>query len=251
MQRRRFLQTVAAAGALGLAGCSQGGAGSGGGTTTTPAAGDGGSGGTPSGDAGTTQAPTTTTATGYGSPSTPTPTQTRTTSEAPALGDMNVDFADNYRYRIDFSDYAQQPSDMAVTGEWHGSDYHSRVATGGETVDVWQVGGRIYVSSQGQCTAVPDSGSVPVADVDSGEWSDTSATEEQIQAWIDETASGTATIDGERMWVFAVDAGERGNEWSYTYYISAASGHLRRVETQGIVIEYWDWGAVPPISAPC
>ena len=263
MQRRHFLRAVAAGGALALAGCSENA--TGGTTTAQPDAGSGsnpfgggesedvGNGGAGGGGTTPTPAPTPTPA------ATPDPTTTTQTVEwtatpspaSPRLGDLSVEFADNYRFSMDFSNYDAAAGNIRMVGEYHGQNFHNRASYDGDIVDVWLVGGTQYFATDGYCTPVSGSGGMGLPDVDADDWADTEESKRRLEGWADVTASGEATIDGEAMWRFAVTAGERGNEWDYTYYLSKETGYLRRLETQGIVIEYWDWGNVGPIGAPC
>jgi hypothetical protein len=59
--------------------------------------------------------------------------------------------------------------------------------------------------------------------------------------------SGAATIDGQQMYVYDLEA----EGTTATYYIGVENRRLARVETQGTVFDYTDWGAVDPITAPC
>ena len=263
MQRRLFLRRIAAGGALALAGCGDGNS-LAETTSTTAESGDdvGAGGGTGDGDGagGTDDDGTATGGTGDGSattagPTESTPTKTVETTtdgpETPTLGSLDVSFENNYRYRMDFSNYQPQPVDLTLNGEWNGGAYHNWMTHQGEEIDIWHVGGTFTMRIDGYCSTFSDETNIPVPDLNSDEWADTSETKAQVSDWADLQASGQTTIDGDQLWVFEVAAGERGNEYAYTYYVSTESGYIRRIETQGIVAEYWDWGAVGPISAPC
>ncbi|MEF8776701.1 MAG: hypothetical protein V5A43_09410 [Haloarculaceae archaeon] len=276
MQRRLFLRSVAAGGALALAGCGDGNPLA---TTTSTTAdaggagdvetgdgitGDGGAGTGGTGDGGTTTVdePDSGTSggagtggeTGDGGGSTPTETTEWTPTDSqdvPTLGSLDVPFVNNYRYRMDFSNYNPQPVDMILEGEWHAGDYHNTVDYDQIHGDFYYVGGTIAYQTEGHCASFSDSSQVSIPDVDSEQWADTTDTEEQVSDWADIQASGQTTIDGEQLWVFEIGAGERGNQYAYTYYVSAESGYIRRIESQGLVANYWDWGNVGPISLPC
>lgn len=263
MQRRRFLQTVTVGGALLLAGCSGGGDPGGQETTTTTPGDSDGDGGT-GGDT-TTAAPPPTTDTptpsptpdeqptdaGTSAPPAGEPTGTPGSPGNPTLGGTNVQFVDNYRFSVDLSDYEGGATDMTMEGAWHGSDFVTHATVEGQDISVYQVGGTMYLDASGYCTPVQGTGSTPMPDIDAEEWAGTDEAQSQVDAWPDLTATGQTTIDGESVWIFAVDAGDRDNQHAYRYYIGQTSGYLRRAESQGVVIDYWDWGAVDSIQAPC
>lgn len=241
---------------LGIAGCSGGTTGDSNPTPTTDETDDPDDGGSNqptatqdggSGDDGGTA--------GSGSTDTQTDSSGSTPTDSPpsqtTLGAVQTQFETSYRYRVDFSGYEGGDVSMEMTGEWHEGDYHSQTVYQGMTVDMYQVGGQLYMEAGGQCTSVSGAGATPLPDVDTEEFAGTEDTQTNFEQWASLMPTGQQTIDGEAMWEFHVPAGEFGNPESITFFISVDSGYLRRLETQGVVAEYWDWGNVGPIQAPC
>ena len=260
MNRRQFLRGVGIASIPLVAGCSEGGpaattttgeedgnpfgSSDGGDTTTATPPGGGGAGG---GGGTATATPTAT----PGDTTTETAEWTATdTQSAPTLGDVEIAWEGNYRFRLDYNEYEARPVDLVATGAWHGRDFYSEMSHQGTTSSVYEVGGTTYLVAAGHCSPLDGAGS-QIPDVNMKGFSKTEEKEAQLEQWSDLQATGTTTFDGETVWVFTVEAGARGNEYPITYYVSTQTNYVRRVEVQGIVVEYWDWGNVGPISAPC
>jgi hypothetical protein len=157
----------------------------------------------------------------------------------PALGELGVQFENDYRFSVDVPTV-----EGTVQGAWSGGNYVSRVDVGGDTVESYFVDGDTYVVAAGSCSAVPNSGGA--TGVDTGELAGTDGAERNVEQYGSITANGTTTIDGESVYVF-----ELGGEASATYYVSAATNRLRRVVAEGVTIDYYDWGQVGSITAPC
>jgi hypothetical protein len=235
MQRRRVLQAMAAGAALGVAGCTGGG-------------GDGGSGD----DA--TASPSTTTESGAGTtadtPEETTSEQATTTateetggSEGPALGSLEVDFENNYRFSVTGPEL-----DAPVTGAFNGEDFFADVTSDGQDIRTYMVDGDTYVVADGSCTKIPNSGGGTAGgNMDSVAGADSVEQDINGSESASVTPTGTTTIDGQEVYVYEIDDGET----TVTYYIGVQNRRLRRVEDGETVIDYTDWGAVDPISAPC
>lgn len=258
MNRRQFLGSIGVGATTVLAGCGGGDGDDGttaadGGDGPTPGSGetttdapaespaDGGTATTTGSDSSTTTGPDTSTATGG------TPTET---TGGPTLGELEVAFENSFRFRVDYSDFDEQPSNMVVEGEWNAGDVHSEMTYEGQTVEMYTVDGTTYVIAQGECLSLDQLGG-QIPDPETDEWAGTDDRQADIENWSDLAPAGQTTIDGESVWIYAVDAGERGTEYPVTYYLSTETGRLRRVEVQGVVVDYWDWGTVGPIDAPC
>jgi hypothetical protein len=244
MQRRRVLQAIAAGTALGVAGCTGGGDRVSGDAATrspspTPEDGTGGTGDGSDGSAPSEEATATPT-----EEATATPTEEATGDSAgPTLASLDVSFEDNYRFSI-----SGPQMDAPITGAFDGENFFSVVTADGETITTYVVEGETYFVADGTCTQVPGSegtaGEVNVeslADADSVEQDVTGSGSASLRP------SGTTTIDGTRMYVYELEDGDT----TATYYIGVESRRLRRVESQGTVIDYTDWGSVEPITAPC
>ncbi len=159
----------------------------------------------------------------------------------PTLGELEVAFENNYRFSVSVPQLGEP-----VTGAFNGGNFYSVVAVEGETVRTYIVDGQQYIVADGSCTPVPSgtTGGVDVsslADADTVEQDVTTAESASL------TPSGTTTIDGMQTYVYELET----QNTSVTYYIGVESQRLRRVETQGSTIDYTDWGAVDPITAPC
>ncbi|MEF8854498.1 MAG: hypothetical protein V5A24_03240 [Haloarculaceae archaeon] len=268
MNRRQFLRGVGIGSLPVLAGCNEDG--SGGQTTDgTGGSGDGGDenifgdgdgntqAATPADGGGTTQTATagdgggTTTEAG-----TPRDTETETTeltpsetATGPTLGAQDITFEDNFRFRIDYSNYDRNPADMSVLGEWNRRDLHLELTYEGDTMDVYYVGNATYLQASGYCGTISVGDQVP--ELNPRDWAETNSKQKRIEEWSDLEATGQTTLEGQSVWVYNFRSTVEGEQYEFTYYVSGQSGRLRRVEVQGIVIDYWDWGTVGPISAPC
>lgn len=245
MQRRRVLQVITVGATLGVAGCTGGGGDGGNGDAATrspsltPEDGAGGTGGGSDGSAPSDEATATPT-----DEATATPTDEPTgNSAAPTLASLDIAFEDNYRFSV-----SGPQMDAPITGAFDGENYSSVVTSEGETITTYVVEGETYFVADGTCTQVPGSegtaGGVNVeslADADTVEQDVTGSESASLRP------SGTATIDGARMYVYELEDGDT----TATYYIGVESRRLRRVESQGTVIDYTDWGEVEPVTAPC
>ena len=221
MQRRRVLQAILAGTTLAVAGCSGAGGGddsSNGNATTrsssSPEAGASGTGNTSGGSA-PTDGTTPTEDAGGG-------------SDGPTLGNLDVAFEDNYRFSVSVPQMGEP-----VTGAFDGENFYSVVSAEGDTVTTYVIEGENYIVADGFCTQVPNSGgAMGGVDVDSLADADTIEQEFGDSAAASIVPSGTATIDGERMYVYELVG--RGS--TTTYYLGVESQRLGRVE---------------PITPPC
>lgn len=258
MQRRHLLRTVALATTMGLAGCTESGVESAGtptvtatpSPTETPTLEDG-----PASVGGSTTDPTesptdspTDSPTGTAEP-TETPTEaapsTETATPVPTFGDLQIDFENNYRFVVDASE-----APGVIEGARNGGDFVSFLTFDGETFEVYSVGGVTFLVTDGQCTKLeqPPSASTGV-DVDG--LTDTDDVEKNVQEYDTVVSNGTTTLDGETVYVFELRASQVEVNADVTYYVSVSTNRLRRVETQDVTIDYYDWGKVGPIQAPC
>lgn len=233
MQRRRVLQAIVAGTTLAVAGCSGAGGGddgsNGDATTESPSSPEAGTSGTGNGSTSTDE--------------TTTPTENASGgSDGPTLGSLDVAFEDSYRFSVSVPQM-QAP----VTGAFDGGNFYSVVSIEGDTITTYVIEGENYVVAEGFCTQVPNSpGGMGGVDVDSLTDADTIEQEFGDSAAASLVPSGTATVDGERMYVYEFEG-----QPTTTYYVGVESRRLGRVETQGVVLEYSDWGTVEPITAPC
>jgi len=228
-----------------LAGCAGGG-----GTPTATdvdGASDGGDGG---GDGGSDSAsdggdgdpdatpPPTATATATPSP-TPTPNASGTTTTAP-LPRMSelLAFENSYRYS---SEISTDEGTVRYEGRWYESDYASEVTFEGRTMTVYNVDGRAAYVADGDCF----SQNVP-STRDPGNW-----TKESPLRNVTVRPSRTTTIDGETVYVYESDRGFGSVDGPITYYVSAETGYLRKLESADSTIEMYDWGHDESVELPC
>jgi hypothetical protein len=134
------------------------------------------------------------------------------------------------------------------TGEFDarfdGADLYWRFETDQGVVETHRVGGDFYVVSDGQCFRNPGQ-EFGVEGIEPQEFESSS---EELP---DAEPSGTTTIDGETMLVYEFESGAvDGVQGAATYYVSAETGYVRRVETGSGVLNFHSWGAVDPVTAP-
>lgn len=266
---RRFLVVLVVALTVALAGC-----GGGGGTATPGDDGDGaasdgnaddsdGSDGTDgsadsdgsdgsNGDAtptavaeagGTATAASTPTATGtMAGARTPTPTPNASgppetdESDDPLLENL-LQSPDKYRYRVETN--TEQGTYVQV-GRWYEEDYYGRVESGsaGQQVEVYRIDGEVVTVFDGQCMEM-DSQQIQNPE---------NATDEGSQN-LSVRPVGTDTIEGESVYVYEVETGQRIG--TVTYYVETETGYPRKMEFMQTTIEYWDFGNVDPVESPC
>ncbi|QSG05809.1 hypothetical protein [Halapricum desulfuricans] len=225
MDRREFLIGGAWVGAVAVAGCSGGGDGEP--TTTDEQTGTEDQGPTDGG--GTTTDETTTEETGE-----------TTTEEGPAVvfGDLYA-METNYVAEVEIDD-------PGVTTEvrYYGDDWYQRFEDDeGNRIELYRVDSDDYAVIDGeQCFRNPGASLTPDADVDSD--AETYGSKPDV----DLEPSGTDEIDGETVYVFDVSGPDV--EGVLTFYVSASTGYLRRIEAEWGVIVFHSWGDVEPITPP-
>lgn len=266
MERRQILRGIGSGGLLVLAGCSGGNGDGGDGnatptaggadgepTTTPPAGGDGTDGGgqattPPDGaDGGPTTPgdtePTPTTTTGNESVS----TTAQGSPSLPTLGEVSA-VETNHRFSMEISNFMDQGGQATTEGRFTGSDFALTVTSQGQSYQVYQVDGTAYFVAGGQCLSGMGSGG---ANFDAEEWSSQHDYPSHLGALAELRPTGTTTIDGETMYVYEGDPGV-ARMGTVTYYVSAETGYVRRVESERVTAEFWDWGAVDEaVQAPC
>jgi len=231
MRRRQLLAVIGIGATTGLAGCG----GQDDDTPTATATSEDG-GGVVDGTETPTNSPTPANATG-GTP----------TDGSVSVADIDLQTADNYRMRIELSNFQGMEGTATYEGRWHSGNFRTTVTAQGGTSELAHVDGTNYLIGGGEC--IPMDGGQ--SQYDTSQWEESASTAERLEQWADVTATGTDTMDGEEVYVFEVEPEGRSISESFTYYISAATGYTRRVETEGFVAEYWDWGEVEPVEAPC
>lgn len=153
-------------------------------------------------------------------------------------------FVDNFAVDAEFTD-PESGTSGTMTTRYNGENYYQRIALDGttETFEIYAIEGDRYVVIDGQsCFRNPGASMTP----DTGVESDAETYGEQPDP--DVRPTGTTQIDGKRMFVFEVSV-EKGGQ-AVRLYVSEETGYLRRVETEGITLDYYDWGAVDPITPP-
>lgn len=231
MRRRAFLAVSGAVVTVGVAGCTGDDGGDDDGTPTATATDTPGDGSTP------TDAPTET----PGDDETPTETPDGN-GDGPAFGEW-IQGGDSFAIEM-VSESPETDGEVTMQGRFHGGNSYWSMEFQGQTIESYTVDGDDYLVMGGTCFLNPGDQQQPYDpedDYDPGGWDD------DVEEYSGLTPDGTATIDGEEMYVYRLsDAGVD----QITYYVSVESGYLRRVEFPGGHIDYHSWGEVDPIEAP-
>jgi len=241
MDRREFIQGGAWVGAVAVTGCSGGGNGE---TTTT----DGQTGTDtrlPTDEKTTSNGETTTdgngetTTDGNGETTTDGNGET-TTEEGPEVvfGDLYARES-NYAARINVAD-----QDTTIQVRYHGDDWYQRYEDiEGKLLELYRVDGDDYaVIDSEQCFVDPSESLTPDSEVESD--AETYGSKPDV----DLEPTGTDVLDGETVYAFEVSGPDV--EGVSTFYVSASTGYLRRIEAEWGVIVFHSWGEVEPISPP-
>lgn len=244
MDRREFIQGGAWVGAVAVTGCSGGGNGE---TTTT----DGQTGTDtrlPTDDEETTSNGETTTDNGETTIDDETTTDGETTTgngETTTEAGPDVVFGNlyasepNYAAEIDVAD-----QDTTIQVRYYGDDWYQRYEdVEGNRIELYRVDGDDYAIIDGeQCFVNPSESLTPDSEVESD--AETYGSKPDV----DLEPTGTDQIDGETVYVFEVSGPDV--EGVLTFYVSASTGYLRRIEAEWGVIVFHSWGKVEPISPP-
>ncbi len=220
--RRRVLIGAAVGGTIALAGCM-----------------DGGSGEPDDAGAGSGDDETDTTGTSIGAET----DETETDASAATDG-----FQQAVRYEESFAMTGTMTSDgrtVDIEGRFDGESLYWRFEQDGQVFESYRVGGDQYMVTGGRCFRNPNQ------DVDPGAV-DPETVPSEAGELPDVTPAGRTTIDGETMLVyeFAADEAAASGEGDVTYYVSAETGYIRRVEGAFGVLDYHSWGSVQPIEPP-
>lgn len=257
MERRTFLRGVGIGSAVLVAGCSGGSDDGGGGATTSVGGdddgnlfGDGGDGGASSDGGGATTRPDTPTevdsptAGGDGEESVST---TTTGSDAgPRLGEVGLRIDPEYAWEMHVN--SETMEDVTLVGRTSGGDLAVKFEYQGQTFEWYLIGQDTFVVAEGQCMRNPG-GRLPVSDLNPDDQTDAERYEETAREFQQLTPTGTTTMDGERVYVYEVDAGEVSAQ-SFVMYVSATSGYPRRIEFDRGYVIYRSWGDVGQIQPP-
>ena len=161
------------------------------------------------------------------------------------LGEMRFDEA--YAYEIDYPDYQSDSGDISVelAGRFHGGNYYQETRSGPQEFESYYVDGDHYVVIDGICVENPSPEEDPRGDAELGGMAETGGHSDRSDDHADLEPTGTATVDGNETFVFELDTEEE-----MTYYVDAASGHLRRIEIPQGTIDFHSWGRVDPVEPP-
>lgn len=240
MQRRQFVRVAGVACVAGLAGCGGDGASdpeATPGDSTPTSSGEGGQGGqtdAPPADSGDDN--------GDGGDG-----EGESGSDTAAFGEA-VAFEDSYAMDIEYSD-PETGESGTVSARFADGNSYMELEGDGEQVEIYNVDGSTYMVTQGQCSRFPGSEGGNQFSPPVNPRSGIDAADEAAQANPNVQAAGTTTIDGETVYVYEFDGSEQDAE-SATYYVSASTGYLRRVESETAQMDIHSWGEVDPISAP-
>ncbi|QSG12086.1 Uncharacterized protein HSBGL_1670 [Halapricum desulfuricans] len=228
MDRREFILGGVWVGAVAVAGCSGGGDD---GTTTDESS------PTTDGDTTTDDRGETTT---NGETTTDDNGETTTTEERPEVVFGNL-YATETNYVAEV-----EVDDPGVTMEvrYYGENWYQRYEDAeGNIIELYRVDGDDYAVIDGErCFRNPGASLTPDSDVDSD--AETYGSKPDV----DLEPSGTDEIDGETVYVFEVTGPDVEGE--LTFYVSASTGYLRRIEAEWGVIVFHSWGDVEPITRP-
>ncbi len=173
---------------------------------------------------------------------------TETVVSRPTIGDLDPTLASSFRFEFDFSGYEGASEDARMQGHWNDGDLKATITAQGQEFTIYLVDGNSYIVAEGECFQSSPSNQI---NIDPGTWADPDEKEQDLQDNFERTASGQTTIDGEPMYYYVIETTRDGQTVEVTYYLHAQTGRPRRVESQGAVLNYFDWGNAPSISAPC
>lgn len=134
--------------------------------------------------------------------------------------------------------------DLRFGGRIHEGNFYYEYDVEDGIVEYYYVDGTFYMVMEGFCIANPGDEEDP-AEVDPEDEFAIDTHETEIEDHSDLEWVDRDEIDGVPVYVY-----ELGPEADLTYYVETETGLLRRVETTEFVIDYFDWGAVDPVSAP-
>ncbi|MFW6376540.1 MAG: hypothetical protein ACOC0F_01060 [archaeon] len=171
--------------------------------------------------------------------------ETTTSEETPdvAFGTL-YSMPNNYRFEAEYSDPDGDASGT-MQGRYHGSDYYQRIEPDStdDVFEIYHVDEDDYVViNETQCFVNPGAAARPDSETDGDAEEYGSKPDANLRP------SGTTTIDGETVYVFEVTGEDVEGEW--ILYVTASTGYLRRVETDNVTIDFYDWGDVDAISIP-
>jgi len=259
MERRKFLTTVAVAGAVGLTGCtggdgddggnggdSSGNGGDNGGENGSDNGGENGgdNGGENGGDNGGENGSDNGGENGSdnggengGDNGGENGSGNGGSSDGPALSDS---FNWDSSFIAEMTLNQPEMGESTVTMRFNSGNWHQTLESDQGTFDIYQVDGDVYMVQESGCIKNPGQTPTPESGVSP---ENQNAVEEEYP---DLTPEGQETIDGEEVYVY--EAESEGQ--TVTWYVSVESGYLRRMEFDGGTIDYHSWGEVDPIEAP-
>lgn len=160
------------------------------------------------------------------------------------FGDV-IRFTEEFAFEWESTD--ESTGTVRGSGRFHGENmYWQAEEEDGSEWEMYVVDGDMYVIEGDECFRMPQQ-----EQEDDREEVDTEIHEREASENPDLEPVGTDTIDGETVLVFELSRDEAAtHDEEITYYVSAETGYLRRVETATDVIDYHSWGDVEPIEAP-
>lgn len=162
-------------------------------------------------------------------------------------GETRQSFREAVQYETSFvmtGTFEQDGQTAEAEGRFNGGNFYMQFEQDGQVTESYWVDGDHYLVADGQCFLNPGRGGV------SGAF-DPDNVRKNPEDLPEVTAKGTTTIDGETMLVYEfASESAAGVENEATYYVSAETGYLRRVEGDFGTIDYRSWGTADPVSAP-
>jgi hypothetical protein len=168
------------------------------------------------------------------------PTGTPDGSAAASFGEA-VQFADSY---VMEGTWEQGGETLTLEARFDGGNAYWRFDQGGQVIESYYVDGDQYLVTNDSCLLNPGRDTAP-------DGLGPNDFESDAESQADLEATGQTTIDGEPVLVYELSAsGEGGFDTAATYYVHANTGYLRRVETDGSVLDFHSWGEAEPVTAP-
>ena len=133
------------------------------------------------------------------------------------------------------------------SGRTDGENWYWRMETeGGEVTEMYIIDGDLYMIEGDECFLMPER-----EEEGEQEEVDTTTHEREAEQNPDLEPVGEDTIDGETVLVYELSPDESvTHDEEMTYYVSAETGYLRRIETETDVIDFHSWGDIDPIEEP-
>lgn len=133
-------------------------------------------------------------------------------------------------------------------GRVHGEDSYMRLEGDEGVMETYVIGDESYWVEGDECFLMSDGvahENPEAKDLEDPDLEDDTEDHPELES------AGTDEIDGEPVYVFELSAEEdAGIDEDTTYYVSAETGYIRRIELEDGVMDFHSWGEVDPIEPP-